>query len=43
MDQRPFQPKGGKLLPMRGFRVNFKTYERLPVTDANLALLELHR
>ncbi|WP_028063276.1 hypothetical protein [Solirubrobacter soli] len=43
VDQRPYQPKNGKLAPMRGFRVNFKTYERLPLTPANLGLLKLSR
>jgi hypothetical protein len=41
MEQRPFQPKGGKLVPMPGFRIDFKTYERLPLTPANVALLKL--
>jgi hypothetical protein len=43
IDQRPFSKKGGKLTPMRGFRINFKTYERLPLTGSNLALLKLAR
>jgi hypothetical protein len=41
MDQRPFQVKNGKLNAMRGMRVNFKAYERLPLTPSNLALLRL--
>jgi hypothetical protein len=43
IDQRPFQPEHGKLVPKRGLRVNFKTYERLPLTPSNLALLKLQR
>jgi hypothetical protein len=44
MDQRPFKHgKDGSLKPMEGFRIVFKTYERLPMTDSNLALLRMHR
>jgi hypothetical protein len=43
VDQRPFKNTKGKLSPMRGFRINFKTYERLPLTGSNLALLKLQR
>ncbi len=44
MQQRPFKhAKNGKETPMRGFRVNFQTYERLPLTGSNLALLKFQR
>jgi hypothetical protein len=41
IDQRSFDHRGGKLVSSGGHRVTFKTYERLPLTAANLALLKL--
>ena len=43
IDQQDYERRDGKEVATGGNRVTFTTYERLPLTASNLALLDLPR